>query len=35
VLSDIASLSYLVVGLLSGAVSTAIMTLTEIPSWKR
>jgi uncharacterized membrane protein YagU involved in acid resistance len=35
VLSDIASLSYLVVGLLSGAVSTAVMTLTEIPSWKR
>jgi hypothetical protein len=35
VLSDIVSLSYLVVGLLSGAVSTAIMTLTEIPSWKR
>jgi len=34
-LSDIASLSYLVVGLLSGAVSTAVMTLTEIPSWKR
>lgn len=34
-LSDTASLSYLVVGLLSGAVSTAIMTLTEIPSWKR
>ena len=33
-LSDTASLSYLVVGLLSGAVSTAIMTLTEIPSWK-
>ena len=34
-LSDIASLLYLVVGLLSGAVSTAVMTLTEIPSWKR
>ena len=34
-LSDTASLSYLVVGLLSGAVSTAVMTLTEIPSWKR
>ena len=34
-LSDAASLSYLVVGLLSGAVSTAVMTLTEIPSWKR
>jgi hypothetical protein len=35
VLSDIASLSYLLTGLLSGAVSTAVMTLTEIPSWKR
>ena len=34
-LSDITALSYLVVGLLGGAVSTAIMTLTEIPSWKR
>jgi uncharacterized membrane protein YagU involved in acid resistance len=34
-LSDIAALSYLVGGLLAGAASTAIMTLTEIPSWKR
>lgn len=34
-LSDITALSYLVVGLLGGAVSTAVMTLTEIPSWKR
>jgi hypothetical protein len=35
VLSDITALSYFLVGLLGGAVSTAIMTLTEIPSWKR
>ena len=34
-LPDIIALSYLVVGLLGGAVSTAVMTLTEIPSWKR
>ncbi|HJT46819.1 MAG TPA: hypothetical protein VJ729_01465 [Nitrososphaeraceae archaeon] len=34
-MSEIASLPYLVVGLLSGGVSTAVMTLTEIPSWKR
>ncbi|HEY7572255.1 MAG TPA: hypothetical protein VH796_12890 [Nitrososphaeraceae archaeon] len=34
-MSDITLLSYLVVGLLSGAVSTAVMTLTELPSWKR
>ena len=34
-MSDIAALSYLVGGLLAGAASTAIMTLTEIPSWKR
>lgn len=34
-LPDIVVLSYLVVGLLGGAVSTALMTLTEIPSWKR
>ncbi|HEY6885585.1 MAG TPA: hypothetical protein VI278_16245 [Nitrososphaeraceae archaeon] len=34
-LSDIAALSYLVVGFLGGAVSTTLMTLTEIPSWNR
>jgi hypothetical protein len=28
-------LSYLLIGLLGGIVSTVIMTLTEIPSWKR
>jgi uncharacterized membrane protein YagU involved in acid resistance len=28
-------LSYLVIGLLGGIISTAIMTLIEIPSWKR
>jgi hypothetical protein len=28
-------LSYLLIGLLGGIASTAIMTLTEIPSWKR
>ena len=28
-------LSYLLIDLLGGIVSTAIMTLTEIPSWKR
>jgi hypothetical protein len=28
-------LSYLLIGLLGGILSTAIMTLTEIPSWKR
>jgi hypothetical protein len=35
VLSDISTLSYLVIGLLGGTVSTAMMTLTEIPSWRR
>jgi hypothetical protein len=35
VLSNIATLPYLVGGLLSGAASTAIMTLTEISSWRR
>jgi hypothetical protein len=34
-LSDITALSYLVGGLLDGTASTAIMTLTEIPSWRR
>ena len=34
-LPDITALLYLVVGLLGGAVSTAVMTLTEVPSWKR
>ena len=34
-LSEIASLSYVVVGFLSGVVSTTVMTLTAIPSWKR
>jgi hypothetical protein len=28
-------LSYLLIGLLGGIVSTALMTLTEIASWKR
>lgn len=28
-------MSYLLIGLLGGIVSTVIMTLTEIPSWKR
>jgi hypothetical protein len=28
-------LSYLLIGLLGGIVSTVLMTLTEIPSWKR
>jgi hypothetical protein len=35
VLSDFTALLYLVIGPLGGAVSTAVMTLTEIPSRKR
>jgi hypothetical protein len=35
VLSDVSTLSYLIIGLLGGTVSTAMMTLTEIPSWRR
>jgi hypothetical protein len=35
VLSDVTTLSYLVVGLLGDIVSTTIMTLTEIAPWKR
>ena len=35
VMSNIAGLSYFVGGLLSGIASTAIMTLTEIPLWRR
>jgi hypothetical protein len=35
VLSNVSTLSYLVIGLLSGTVSTVMMTLTEIPSWRR
>jgi hypothetical protein len=35
VLSDVSTLSYLIIGLLGGMVSTAMMTLTEIPSWRR
>ena len=34
-LSDVTTLSYLVVGLLGDIVSTTIMTLTEIAPWKR
>ena len=34
-LSDVSTLSYLIIGLLGGMVSTAMMTLTEIPSWRR
>jgi hypothetical protein len=28
-------LSYLLIGLFGGIVSTALMTFTEIPSWKK
>ena len=34
-LSHVSTLSYLIIGLLGGTVSTAMMTLTEIPSWRR
>lgn len=29
------SLTYLIIGLIGGIISTAVMTLTEIPSWRK